>query len=265
MSRLAGKICIVTGASRGIGAATARELARRGAMAIVAARDGAACERVAEAIRGAGGAAEAAACDVAAWDQVEALVEGVAARHGRIDALVNNAGVIEPIARLAESDPAAWARAVAVNLTGAYHGCRAVLPHFRRAGGGVIVNVSSGAADKALEGWSAYCAGKAGLRMLTRALHLETRGQGVRVYGLQPGVVDTEMQARIRASALNPMSRLRREVLAPAEAPARVIAWLCGGVMPLAGRELQAALLAPAWVRLMFGLVGRRRGPPARR
>ncbi len=265
MSRLAGKICIVTGASRGIGAATARELARRGAMAILAARDGAACERVAEAIRGAGGGAEAAACDVAAWDQVESLVEGAAARHGRIDALVNNAGIIEPSALLAESEPAAWAHAVAVNLTGAYHGCRAVLPHMRRAGGGVIVNVSSGAAEKALPGWSAYCAGKAGLRMLTRVLHLETRGQGVRVYGLQPGVVDTEMQTRVRASAFNPVSRLWPDVLAPPEAPARVIAWLCSGVMPLAGRELQATLLTPAWVRLALGLMGARRGPPARR
>lgn len=261
---LAGKVCVVTGASRGLGAASARELARQGAVPILAARDGAACEAVAEAIRGAGGRAEAGACDVADWHQVEALIEGVVARHGRVDALVNNAGVIEPIARLGESDPAAWGRALTINLTGAYHGCRAVLPHFRRAGGGVIVNVSSGAAVAALEGWSAYCAAKAGLRMLTRSLHLETRGHGVRVYGFQPGVVDTDMQARIRASGINPVSRLRRQDLAPAEAPARIVAWLCAGVMPVAGRELQAAFLGPAWVRFMLGLAGRRRAPPGR-
>ena len=95
-------------------------------------------------------------------------------RFGRVDALMNNAGVIEPIASVAESDPVAWARNVQINLVGAYNRDPRVLPRMIEAGSGTIVNVSSGAAIRPLEGWSAYCAAKAGLAMLTRAIALET-------------------------------------------------------------------------------------------
>jgi NAD(P)-dependent dehydrogenase (short-subunit alcohol dehydrogenase family) len=104
-----------------------------------------------------------------------------------LDILVNNAGVIEPISDIAASDPAAWARNISVNLVGAYNAVRAVLPGMLAGGaGGTIVNVSSGAAFRPLEGWSAYCSGKAGLAMLTRAVALETAGRGVRVFGFAP-------------------------------------------------------------------------------
>ena len=215
-----------------------------------------ALERAARAIAEQGGAAEGVACDVAVWAEVSALVEGVLARHDRLDIIVNNAGAIEPIATLAEGDPGDWATSVAVNLTGAYHGARAALPYFLAQGRGVIVNVSSGAAHRALEGWSAYCAGKAGLTMLTRSLHLEARRAGVRVHGFQPGVVDTDMQARIRHSGINRVARLRRRDLAPAVEPARAIAWLCDeAAAPLAGRELGLGLVGQAWFRaLVFGV-----------
>ena len=116
--------------------------------------------------------------------------------------------------------------------------------------------MSSGAAHRALEGWSAYCAGKAGLAMLTRSLHLEARRAGVRVHGFQPGVVDTDMQAPIRHSGINRVARLRRQDLAPAVEPARAIAWLCGeAAAPLAGRELGLGLVGQAWFRaLVFGV-----------
>ena len=101
------------------------------------------------------------------------------------------------------------------------------------------VNVSSGAASRPLEGWSAYCAGKAGLAMLTRSLHLELGERGVRAYGLRPGVVDTDMQGVIRASGVNEVSRLRREELASVEGPARAIAYLCEpAAADLAGAEV---------------------------
>src|SRR5690348_16036254 len=99
---------------------------------------------------------------------------------GCIDALVNNAGVIEPIASVAWTDPAAFARNIEINLIGAFYAIRPVLPAMIAAGGGRIINVSSGAALRPQQGWSAYCAGKAGLAMLTRSIALEHHEQGIR-------------------------------------------------------------------------------------
>jgi NAD(P)-dependent dehydrogenase (short-subunit alcohol dehydrogenase family) len=144
-----------------------------------------------------------------------------------LDVLVNNAGVIEPIASVAESDPAAWARNIDINLTGAYYAIRAVLPGMIAAGGGTIVNVSSGAAIRPLEGWSAYCTGKAGLHMLTRAIALENPSNGIRIFGFQPGTTDTDMQVIIRASGVNPVSKIPRENLTPVAHPAAAIVYLC--------------------------------------
>jgi NAD(P)-dependent dehydrogenase (short-subunit alcohol dehydrogenase family) len=266
MAELTGKVAIVTGASRGVGAATAEVLAGLGAQVVLAARDGSACERVARGIVEKGGAAEGVACDVADWPAVADLVDQTLVRHGRLDVLANNAGVIQPIARLSDGNPGDWVHSIAVNLVGAYHGARAVLPHFQSQGDGVIVNVSSGAARIPLEGWSAYCAGKAGLAMLTRSLHLETRRSGVRVYGFQPGGVDTDMQAEIRKSGVNRVSRLPRDGLAPADKPARAIAWLCtDAAAPLAGRELGIGLVGQPWFRFVVARAAALAGPVSRR
>jgi len=135
--------------------------------------------------------------------------------------------VIEPIASIASGDPAAWARSIEINLIGAYHAIRAVLPGMIAAGGGTIVNVSSGAALRPLEAWSAYCSGKAGLHMLTRSVALETAGQGIRVFGFSPGPTDTDMQEPVRASGINPVSRIPREDLTPVAHPAAAIVYLC--------------------------------------
>jgi 3-oxoacyl-[acyl-carrier protein] reductase len=143
MGNLDGKVIIVTGASRGIGAAAAAALAKAGATVVVTARDGKLTEEVARSI---GGNASGKACDVSDYAAFAALVAETKSRFGRLDVLVNNAGVIEPIASIADSDPAAWARNVDINLTGAYHAIRAVLPGMLADGGGTIVNVSSGAA-----------------------------------------------------------------------------------------------------------------------
>jgi len=200
MNELAGKVAIVTGASRGIGAAAANALAKGGAAVVLAARDGALSARVAEAIIANGGRAHGVACDVADYASVEGMLGETERQFGPVDILINNAGVIEPIAALAEGDPAAWARNIGINLAGGYHAIRAVLPGMLRAGGGTIVNLSSGAAHRPLEGWSAYCAAKAGLAMLTEALALETAGAGIRVFGLAPGVIDTDMQGVVRGT-----------------------------------------------------------------
>ena len=162
------KVVVITGASRGIGAAAARAFAAEGARVALLARSVAEVERIAAEI---GPAAMAMGCDVADFAAVSGAIAAVMARFGRLDVLVNNAGVIEPIARLAEADVAEWGRAQDVNLKGVFHGMRAAIPVMRAQGGGTIITVSSGAAVRALEGWSAYCASKAGALMLTQAAH----------------------------------------------------------------------------------------------
>lgn len=224
MGSLDGKVIIVTGASRGIGAAASTALAEAGATVVLTARDSKLTEQV---VRSIGGRGSARPCDVSDYAAFEALVAETKARFGRLDALINNAGVIEPIASVADSDPATWARNVTINLTGAYNAIRAVLPGMLAAGGGTIVNVSSGAAIRPLEGWSAYCSAKAGLHMLTRAVALETAGKGIRIFGFQPGTTDTDMQVLIRASGVNPVSQIPREKLTPVALPARSIVYLC--------------------------------------
>lgn len=237
MQELADKVVIVTGASRGIGAAAAAELAKAGCRLMLVARSKAQVEQVAHQI---GGNTAAMECDVSSWDAVQRVAEETRRRFGRIDALVNNAGVIEPIASIAEADPAEWARSIAINLTGAYYAVRAVLPAMIAAGGGTVVNVSSGAAIRPLEGWSAYCTGKAGLAMLTRAIALEHGGQGIRVFGFQPGTTDTDMQVMIRASGVNQISRIPREQLTPVAQPARAIVYLCTqAAADLSGQEVR--------------------------
>jgi len=239
MTGLAGKGVLIAGASRGIGAAAARAFAAAGASVMLAARSADACRAEADAIAASGGTALAAACDVTDAAAVEAVVAQTAHAFGGLDVVVNNAGVITPIARFAEVDPADWARSIEVNLIGAMRVARCALPHLT-ARAGTLINVSSGAAHRPLEGWSAYCAGKAGLAMLTRAIHAE-EGERVRVVGFSPGVIDTDMQATIRASGVNPVSRLARSDLAPPEEPARAMVWLAGpDAGDLRGEEVDA-------------------------
>ena len=224
---LTGQIALVTGANRGIGAAIARRLALAGAHVIVTARGVDGAQSVAESIQAAGGSADAAACDVIHYDSVAAVVETAIKGHGCIDILVNNAGSIEPIARIADSDPAAWDAVVDVNLKGVYHGVRAVLPGMLARGAGTIIAMNSGAANAPMEGWSHYCATKAAVQMLTRQVHKEYGDNGIRSIGLSPGPVAGDMQSAIRSSGLNPVSRLADADYIPPEWAGEAVAWLC--------------------------------------
>ncbi len=221
---LQGEVAFITGAGRGIGAQTAKALSERGARVAVTARRLRDAEAV---VRGLDGDALGLSCDVADQASIIAALRDTEMRLGRVTILINNAGVIQPIGHLHETDPAAWGAAITVVLVGAAAAARAVLPAMIAAGRGTIVNLSSGAAHRPLEGWSAYCAAKAGLAMLTRSIALEYGARGVRAFGFAPGLVDTEMQAEIRASGLNPVSALPREALTSASAPAQAIAYLC--------------------------------------
>lgn len=235
---LEGKAAIVTGASRGIGAETARELARRGVSVVLAARTQGEIEAVANDIRDAGGKALACVCDVSVYADVAHVVETCLSHFTKLDILVNNAGVIEPIARLADSDPEQWSRVADINYKGVYYGLRAAIPAMEARGTGVIVNISSGAATSALEGWSHYCSTKAAVLSLTRCADKEYRDKGIRVVGLSPGTVATEMQVAIKVSGLNPVSQLDPSVHIPPEWAARAVAWLCtSAASDLAGTD----------------------------
>jgi NAD(P)-dependent dehydrogenase (short-subunit alcohol dehydrogenase family) len=227
MSDLHGKTAIVTGASRGIGAAIALELAQRGANVGLAVRRESTAREISDRITSSGGTCQAFECDVSSDQSVEALVENVTSRYGGLDILVNNAGTIQPIGPIVSVDPVAWRASIDVNLTGSFNCIRYSLPAMIERGAGVVINLLSGAARTPFEGWSSYCAAKSGLAMLTRIVHKECGIQGVRAVGFLPGVVDTDMQAQIRASGINPVSQLPRERLISVDEPARAIAWLC--------------------------------------
>ncbi|MBT3703460.1 MAG: SDR family oxidoreductase [Alphaproteobacteria bacterium] len=224
---LQGKVALVTGASRGIGAATAVEFAKQGAAVVLAARTLVEIKKNADAINASGGKAVAIACDVSNYADVEAAVAKCEAEFGGLDILVNNAGVIDPIARLADSDPEAWSKVADINYKGVYYGLRAAIPGMEKKGSGTIINISSGAASAALEGWSHYCSTKAAVLSLTMCADKEYRDSGIRVLGLSPGTVATDMQVKIKASGLNPVSQLDPSVHIPADWPGRAIAWLC--------------------------------------
>jgi NAD(P)-dependent dehydrogenase (short-subunit alcohol dehydrogenase family) len=220
---LTAKTALVTGASRGIGEAATRELAARGANVVLVARSTGDITRIADEI---GERAIAIACDVTSYEDLAAAVETAVQRFGSLDILVNNAGVIDPIARIEESDPQAWDQVVDINFKGVYHGLRAAIPVMKRQGGGVIINISSGAATGALEGWSHYCATKAGVLSLTRCAHTECAADNIRVVGLSPGTVATDMQRSIKESGVNPVSQLDWSKHISPEWVGKAIAWL---------------------------------------
>lgn len=227
MNHLKDKIAIITGASKGIGAATARYFASHGAKVVLAARSGAAIDTFAAEIMAQGGVASARVCDVRDPAAVAALIAYAQDTYGAVDILVNNAGMIDPISRIADSDPVAWGAVVDVNVKGVYHGLRYAIPIMQAQGSGTIINLSSGAANSFLEGWSHYCATKAAVLRLTGIAQKEYGDHGLRVLGLSPGTVATDMQVAIRTSGINPVSQLDpSEHIAP-EWVARAIGWLC--------------------------------------
>ncbi len=219
-----GKTVLITGASRGIGADTARVFAKAGAHVFLLARSASQLEDLASEI---GDQATAMACDVSKFEDLENAVQAAVAKTGRVDVIINNAGVIEPISCLEDSDPDSWGQTIDINLKGVYYGMRAVLPVMRAQGGGSILTISSGAAHGPMEGWSHYCASKAAAAMLTRCADKEMRDAGIRAIGLSPGTVATDMQVQIKASGVNPVSQLDPSVHIPAEWPARTLLWMC--------------------------------------
>jgi len=246
---LQGKCILITGASKGIGAAAARDFAAAGANVALVARNGDAIADLAGEI---GRSAIAIPCDVSRYWEMEAAVEACHTAFGQLDVLINNAGVIEPIAPLSEVEPDDWGHAIDINLKGVFNGMRAALPGMIARGSGTLLTVSSGAAHNALEGWSAYCSSKAGAAMLTRCADHEARPAGIRVMGLSPGTVATDMQREIKQSGINPVSALDWSDHIPADWPAKALVWMCStDADEFLGQELS---LRDAGLRRRIGL-----------
>lgn len=236
--RFDGQTALITGASRGIGAATAVHLSDLGADVMLLARSGEEISELAADIREHGAGAEALICDVSKNADVENAIAACRDRFGRLDILVNNAGLIDPIARIEDADPAAWANVIQVNLLGVFHMLRSALPLMAGSGGGTVINISSIAAVKALEGWSHYCASKAAVLSLTRSVMEEYGSRGIVCAGLSPGTVATDMQKSISSSGINPVSQTPWEAHIPPEWVARAIAWMAaGGAKDYAGTD----------------------------
>lgn len=227
MHDLTNKVALITGASRGIGAATAVAMAKAGASVVLAARTEDQIEALAQEIRDNGGQATAVSCDISDYSAMENAVNSCIETYDGLDIFIGNAGVIDPIGPLISSTPESWARAVQINLVGAYNGLRAVLPVMQKQQSGTIVNISSGAAHSPLEGWSHYCAAKAATAMLLNNVALEHAEDNIRFFGFRPGTVATYMQAAIKASGINPVSQMDPSEHYRPEWPAQAITWMC--------------------------------------
>lgn len=189
---LKGQVALVTGAGRGIGRATAQRLAELGARVALASRNADELNQTRQLIASVGGEALAIPTDISNETAVGAMVDQTRSHFGRIDILINNAGVA-PSGTIESLNPATFDALVAINIRGVYLCCRAVWPHMKKAGGGVIVNISSVAALDPFPGLGAYGATKAFVNLYTKALADEGAPLGIRVFGIAPGAVDTQM------------------------------------------------------------------------
>ncbi len=186
---------LITGASRGIGAAAARWAGELGANLVLAARSSGPLEQTAEIVRQKGGRALVVRADLSSEADCQAIVHRAIETFGRIDALVNNSAVIEPMGPVAEARPDDWRYNWEVNLLGPVMLSKYALPYLRVTGG-CILNISSGAAQNVIGGWGAYSSTKAAINQLSRVMAIEE--PQVTVIALRPGIVDTQMQATIR-------------------------------------------------------------------
>ena len=199
--KLDGQVAVITGAGRGIGRAIALAYAREGARLALAARSESELQETVSAASELGAEAIAVPTDVTSREDTERLASKVVDRFGRIDVLVNNAGISGPIGPLQGNDIGAWVNTITVNLTGTFLVCRAVIPAMLEQSRGKIINLSGAGATNAWSNMSAYCSSKAAVVRLTEVLAQELDGQGITVNALGPGSVHTSMWDRMTEQA----------------------------------------------------------------
>ncbi|OBH04262.1 MULTISPECIES: SDR family oxidoreductase [unclassified Mycobacterium] len=206
MNGIEGKVVAITGASSGIGEATARLLAGRGASVVLGARRAERLDDVAHRIRASGGAVATCPGDVARRADVERLVDRAVNDFGRLDVLVSNAG-ISKIGPMADGDVDGWSAMIDVNLRGVLHGIAAALPVFRRQGRGHFVTTVSTAGLKIVPTMAVYAATKNAVRTVMEALRQESTDGVIRTTSISPGFVDTELDSSIDDPALREQTR----------------------------------------------------------
>jgi NADP-dependent 3-hydroxy acid dehydrogenase YdfG len=219
---IAGKVVVITGASSGIGEATARLLARRGARVVMGARRADRLEAIAADIRAEGGTAEFRAVDVTRREQVEEVVQLALRAFGRVDVIVNNAGVM-PLSALDQLKVEEWDRMIDVNIRGVLNGIAAGLPVMKRQGAGQFVNVSSIGGHAVFPTAAVYCATKFAVVAISEGLRQESTD--IRVTVISPGVTESELAESISDETAREGMREFRKVAIPAEAIARAIAF----------------------------------------
>ena len=221
---IAGKVVVITGASSGLGEATARLLSARGASVVLGARRVERIDALAAELGRAGGQALAVQTDVTRAAEVQRLVDAAIDRFGRVDVIVNNAGLMpsSPLDRRKIED---WDRMIDVNIKGVLYGIAAVLPHMQARKAGHIVNVSSVAGHKVRAGTAVYSATKHAVRVLTEGLRQEVKPYNIRTTILSPGAVDTELPDSITEADVQAGVKQFYEIAIPAEAFARAVAY----------------------------------------
>ena len=221
-NNIEGKVVVITGASSGLGEATARMLSAHGATVVLGARRVDRVEALAAELTAAGGRALALQTDVTRAAEVQRLVDAAVEKFGRIDVIVNNAGLMpsSPLERLKIAD---WDRMIDVNIKGVLYGIAAALPHMKAQKGGHIVNVSSVAGHKVRAGTAVYSATKHAVRVLTEGLRQEVKPYGIRTTIVSPGAVATELPDSITEADVQAGVKAFYEIAIPADSFARAV------------------------------------------
>jgi NADP-dependent 3-hydroxy acid dehydrogenase YdfG len=227
-TRIAGKVVVITGASSGLGEATARYLADRGAIVVLGARRQERLQRLVDEITESGGRASARVTDVTDARQVQALVDAAVTQHGRIDVILNNAGVMphSPLERRKLDD---WNRTIDINIKGVLYGIAAALPAMQQQKSGHIINVSSVAGHRVGPGSAVYAATKTAVRVISEGLRQEVKPWNLRTTIVSPGAVATELPDSItEADIAKGIGQFYEQYAIPAESFARAVAFAIG-------------------------------------
>ena len=224
-NNIEGKVVVITGASSGNGAAAARHLSAQGATVVLGARRVDRIEALARELKSGGGKALAVATDVTHHEQVQNLVDTAVRSYGRIDVMLNNAGLMphSPLERLKIDD---WNRTIDVNLKGVLYGIAAALPYMKQQKSGHFINVSSVAGHKVRPGSAVYAATKTAVLVLSEGLRQEVKPYNIRTTVISPGAVATELASSITEPDIaENIGKFMQEIALPAESFARVVAF----------------------------------------